>query len=377
MLAKILIPIVAILSVSTHASDVKISYSSSNNLILNAKSCELLNTQHQAICDWKKTNEPQFSLPNASSYLCRTNTNGTFSMTVSSCLPQFVKANQHKKLYQHGANCWGTALSFKKISLRPRFIWSQEMTYWMNSPLCRKLDVGEEKKPGDLLGMYGPEYTFKRDELTEKGIYFWNTLYPGRVTPSPVSEGYSGYHHFLHTETYLTQDISFGKDSPNKDDRFEFHEINEVYGRPRISECQEAQHMDPYLREYQKPPKDIRDSKCSYFSLAYRCESFPEYFAKQDLSTDDIDIQASITELKKAQEKLFSLVNTANTVIAKEEIKRLVKMADQVAARSLEELGLLSTDKNHEMLLTLQYFTASGIRKSLELANLIPPTEEL
>src|SRR5690606_12786584 len=125
------------------------------------------------------------------------------------------------------------------------FIWSQEMTYWMNSPLCRKLDVGEEKRPGDLIGMYGPEYTFKRDELAEKGIHFWKALYPNRVNPSPVSEGYSGYHHFLHTETYLTQDLSFGKDSPNKDDRFEFHRLNEVYGRPRTSECQEVQQMDP------------------------------------------------------------------------------------------------------------------------------------
>jgi hypothetical protein len=377
MLARILIPIAAILTFSTYASEVKITYSSSNNLILNAKNCELLNTQHQAICDWKKSNDSDFAQPNPSSYLCRASANGTFNMTVSSCLPTFVKMHQHKKLYKHGANCWGTALSFKKISLRPRFIWSQEMTYWMNSPICRKLSVGEEKRSGDLLGMYGPEYTFERDELTEKGIYFWNTLFPGRVTPSPVPEGYSGYHHFLHTETYLTQDISFGKDSPNKDDRFEFHETNEIYGRPRSSECQEAQHMDPYLREYQKPPKDIKGSKCSYFSLAYRCESFPDYFSKQDLSAEDIQIQATITELQKAQDKLFSLVSTANTVIAKEEIKRLVKLADQAAANSLEELGLLSTDKNHEMLLTLQYFTASGIRKSLELANLIAPTEEL
>lgn len=359
------------------ANDVAINYSAANDLILTAKTCDKLISQHTAICNWKKINTPSFVVPSITNKLCRKNSNGKFSMTVSSCLPDFVKANQNKKNYKSGANCWGTAMSFKKLSTRPRFIWSNEMAYWLDSPVCRKLNPGEQKQPGDFLNMFGPEYIFAKDDPANKGERFWAALYPGRATASPVAEGYSGYHHFLHTETFLTDNIAFGKDSPSKLDKFGFHQMNEVYGRARETECQENQTLSPHYREYQNQPKEIRGSKCAYFSLAYRCESFPDYFAGQALSTDDQTILATIRELQAVQDKLFPLLMVINTKIPKAQIDQMVKLSDDVADDTLDELGRASTDKNREMLLVLKYFTASGIRKSLELADLIPPTEEL
>lgn len=362
---------------SAQATDIGVSYSPANVLTLSGKNCSSLVTQHKAICSWQKLIDPSFAIPNIAANLCRKNSDGSYSMPVTTCLPAFVKANQHKKLYRSGANCWGTAMSFKKLSIRPRFIWSNEMTYWMNSPACRKLNPGETKAPGDLLGMYGPEYVFKKNEEPDKGSHFWDARFPGRVTTSPVAEGYSGYHHFLHTETFVTNEITFGKDSPSKDDKFEFHEMNEVYGRPDSAECQENQSMSPYLRENQNPPKEIKGSKCDYFSLAYRCETFPDYFAKQVLSESDQEILTTIKQLQVAQDKLFQLMTVLKNSILKTELDQMLKLADEIAEESLEELSQQSMTKNHEMLLTLKYFTASGIRKSMELADLIPPTEEL
>ena len=191
-------------------------------------------------------------------------------------------------------------------------------------------------------------------------------MYPGRVTPAPTDYGYSGYHNFLHTETYVTDEITFGKDSPNKDDKFEFHNMNEVYGRAQETECQENQAMDPYWREFQKPPRDIRGSKCAYFSLAYRCENFQDYFKTQELD-----------ELLVTQEKLFPLLTVLGTKLSKVQIDQILKLADEKAEEALNELGRTSYEKKEEMLIVWKYFSASGIRKSLELAALTPPTEEL
>jgi len=55
----------------------------------------------------------------------------------------------------------------------------------------------------------------------------------------------------------------------------------------------------------------------------------------------------------------------------------MLNEADEMAAGALDELGFSSLPKDQEMVLVLKYFTASGIRKSLELTDLIPATEAL
>ncbi len=346
-----------ILLSGTAAASVSISYSPTNDLILSAKSCDLLIKQHEAICAWNKTPLPSKS--------CRKTQTG-FAVTVSSCLPSFVKTHQNKKNYKSGANCWGTALSFKKHAIKPRFVWAEEMNYWIDSPLCRKLSVGEKKLPGDIINIIGPEYVFAKDETSNKGYKFWEALYPGRVTTSPVEEGYSGYHNFLHSETYITDEITFGKESPNKDDRFVFRPMSEVYGRSRETECQENQALEPHYREFQKGPREIRGSKCAYFSLAYRCENFQEFF-----KTNELD------EMLITQEKLFPLLRVLGTKFTQVQINQMLKLADEKAEDALAELSRTSYEKKDEMLLVWKYFSAAGIRKSLELADLTPPTEEL
>lgn len=347
----------ALLLTTSVSASVSISYSPTNDLVLSSKSCDELLKQHEAICSWSK--KP------FTSKACRKTQSG-YAVTVSSCLPDFVKQNQHKKNYKSGANCWGTAMSFKKHALKPRFIWSQEMTYWLASPLCRKLAVGEKILPGDFLNMFGPEYVFGKDEASNKGYKFWEALYPGRYRAAPVEEGYSGYHHFLHTETFITNEITFGKDSPSKDDKFEFHNMNEVYGRPQETDCQENQAKEPYYREYQNPPQQVRGSKCAYFSVAYRCENFHEYF-----KTTELD------ELLVTQGSLFPLLTVLGTKFTQTQVEQMLKLSDEKAEEALSDLSRTSYEKKEEMLLVWKYFTASGIRKSLELAGLTPPTEEL
>lgn len=358
-------------------TDLTLGHSKANNLILRGKSCEKLIQQHEKICEWKKGLEPEFEIPHIDKTLCLASKTN-FSMTVSSCLPDFVKKNQQKTLQKSGANCWGTAMSFRGLSETPRFVWSDEMTYWLNSPICRKLDPGEEKKPGDILNVFGPEYVFnERDEKQEKGYKFWQALNPEHYTPSSVTEGYSGYHNFLHSETYISEEITFGKDSPSYQDKFKFNLIQNVYGRSRNEECRENQSIEAHLRENQNVQKEIKGGKCDYFTNVYRCENFDSYFASEDLDEEENKILEEINTLRKIQNKLFPQLQSKMSVLSKVEQNSLLKKADQSAEAALLSLSKRSFTKNTEMLLTLQYFSAQGIRKSMELARLIPETEAL
>lgn len=361
----------SILYTSSFASELNISYTSKNDLVISGLSCEKLLEAQNAICSWKEKVDKEKVKTLGK---CYKNKSGKYSVTVSSCLPKFVKENQHKKNYKSGANCWGTALSFKSLSLRPRFVWQKEITYWMNSPLCRKLEVSEKKMPGDILNMYGPEYVFQEDEASNKGVKFWKALFPGRLKAS-LGNGYSGYHHLLHSETYLSDEISFGKDSPNLEDRFKFNRTKEIYARPRDERCQERQDLTPYFREYQNPPKNIKGSRCDYFSLAYRCEDIEEFFSKQELTLNEKRILEEIEELKKIQDKLFPLLVSPQKTISPKDLKEMIFRVDKDAEEALILLEREVLDKNHEMLLVYKYFTAQGIRKSLELAELVPATE--
>jgi hypothetical protein len=356
------------------SAELGISIGGKNELVLTADNCEDLLKQQTAICEWKKETTPAFSIPNPKK--CEKLKNNKYKITLFECLPDLAKDYQQKKLVHDGPNCWGTAMSFKDLSPTPRFIWPEEMQYWMDSPLCRKLDVNEARMPGDLINVYAPE-NLSAEERNQKdvGIKFLEILYPNKLTKAPdIGIGYTGYQRLLHSVTYVSDKLAFGKDSPSQLDRFYFHPMEEVYGRPRSSEdkdCQEDQSRTPYLRENQKPPKKFHREKCGYFSLAYRCENFKDYFSKQNLSKDNLDTWKNIESLQGLQKKLFPLVTSSNKVLEKCEITLLTTLADITLKRASEELKLAQTDLMRQRLLTLEYFAAAGIRQTLEQAQLI------
>lgn len=354
-----------ILAFQAEAQELSIQVGLKQELILKGLSCDQLIEEHDAICEWKKELRADFTA--RSLVTCKNK-----KIVVKECLPEFAKTYQQKKLVNHGPNCWGTAMSFKGISIKPRFMWPQEIQYWMNTPLCKKLLPSEEKKAGDIINVYGPEYTDIKSVLEiDAGSKFWNALFPGRFT-MPYQEfesGYTGHHRLLHSVTYISPNLAFGKDSPSMEDPFYFHRMDEVYGRPQDKDCQENQEIEPYLREYQNPPKSIRGSKCDYLSVAYRCGKMSEYFANQNLTPDEQSILENALKLQAIQEKLFPLI-LKRTYLSQKEISEFKNTASIIVERALNDLEKINLTKNLEMLLTLEYFSAAGVLKSLEQAKL-------
>ncbi len=364
-------------------ADLGISHGSKNELILTSSNCKTLIEQREALCLWKQSIEPSFEIPTLPVQECHSNPNGSFTISVADCLPELALKQAGKKLYHQGPNCWGTAMSFHGLSIKPRFLWPEEIHYWMDSPVCRKLEVGEPMLPGDVINVYYPENIWGVEMLKKTaGTNFWEALYPNRYTPLPLSalHGYSGYDGLLHSVTYLSPELAFGKDGPSESDRFYFHRLAEVYGRPRDSSvpnasnlegkiCQENPELIPYLRENQQAPKTNRHPGCPYFSVAFRCGNILEYFKQQGLTDENKDRLASIQSLQKIQTRLYDLVVRPNTALTSIEIKTFLQQSDSIAARALKLLREKSRDKSSEMLLTMEYFTAVGIRKSLDQAG--------
>lgn len=364
------------MTASTFASEISLGITKKNCLILKASNCEVLQQEYKKICNFKMSVDKNFSVPSEEKPICKTLSNGQKRIIVSKCLPSLVKKYQRKRNYNDGPNCWGTALNLKGISLVPRFVWSNEMVYWQESPICRRLDINEEVRAGDIMNIYGPEYIFERNEYT-KGSMFFETLYPNRLLNASITSGYSGYHNLLHSETYISKRISFGKESPNKNDRFLINLTNEIYGRSRNIECQENQSIIPNLREYDNKPKSRRNMKCGgYFSNAYRCQNFNDYFKNNIINSEQEKILVEIEELKLIQKELFKLQMVSGFTIELSKVKSLLQKVDKSSSLSLNALQK-SMDKTTEMLHTLKYFTAHGIRKSLEYAALTGPTELL
>lgn len=364
---------------SLSAEELGISVGGKNELIITGSNCEKLLNQESALCEWKKKAEPGFVILNLSKS-CLPVSKGKVKLVISSCLPEFAKSYQAKRLIHDGPNCWGTAMSFNKLSPKPRFMWPEEMMYWMNnSPLCRKLNPTEKILPGDVINVYAPEKMTASERLErDAGSRFWDSLYPQRFTKAQEfnNSDYTGFQRLLHSVTYVSENLAFGKDSPAKSDRFYFHPMEEVYGRPRGPEevdCKENQTMEPYIREYQKSPKRIKGSKCSYFSLAYRCENFTDYFTKQKLNSENAETWKRVQSLQGLQEKLFPLLTSSNKVLQDCEVTLIIALSDLTVKRVSEELRKSSSDKNREMLLTQEYFAAAGIRQTLEQVQLVKP----
>jgi hypothetical protein len=339
-------------------------------LSLVSKSCNELKDQVKALCEWKYEADKVSAVE---APICKTLPAGKFRITISKCLPKFAKSEHMKKLANEGPNCWGTAMSFHGLFPKPRFMWPEELQYWMESPICRKLDVGEPKKAGDVINVYAPEYLFEGDlAAKDPGIDFWDVLYPGRTNKNvKVETGYTGYQRMLHSETYISDKLSFGKNSPAQDDRWEFHSINSMYGRPRSpdEECQENQSMVPNFRQYKDKPTNV--VKCKYFTQAHRCENFQEYFKKEAKTVEEVTILENITALQDVQAKLFPLVTSSVFTLTKAEIKLYVGLAEITQKKAEVELKKPGLSKTHEMLLVHEFFTAAGIKKSLQQAGLV------
>jgi hypothetical protein len=91
-------------------------------------------------------------------------------------LPEAVQPWYELAPAQDGPNCWGSALAITGLATAVRHATAEEMSYWMESPLCRPVVAPAPLQPGDVIAVrflpYGGEYHaavyFSDDVLVQK-----------------------------------------------------------------------------------------------------------------------------------------------------------------------------------------------------------------
>lgn len=287
--------------------------------------------------------------------------------------PQWVKSTPGRKLAQHGPNCWGTTLSLQGITSRPRFAWPEEILYWTQSPYCQIVPTHSPLQRGDWIHVYGPEYLFAEEENLkvlqtlgieeDPGFQFVQTLAPETLgpRPKPTDRGYTGYQKLFHSVTVVNPQWVFGKDSPNRDDRFYFHRLSEVYARPGgKNSCQENSEVTPLLRNAATRSIDPNQRKCQYLSQAHRCD-----FKRANLQTSP-----ELTELQTIETAGFRSILQTQSPAKGATVKLQLKRAHELRKLALDQLasrGVGMIYDSFEMQWTQVYFTASAILKTYAL----------
>jgi hypothetical protein len=342
------------------AHEVKITHLKSGRLLLSANNCEVLYREREFLCEWKeKVHQSQLTSSQNQCYFKRQ----AYNLIIDKCLPKLARDYSNKPNFKHGPNCWGTAMSLHGLSTSPRFIWPQEMHYWQNSSICRKLDLHEEKIPGDIINTYGPEYINSIETTKDPGHLFWELINPERINTTHRDKiGYTGYHWLLHSEIFISQQLSFGKESPNKLDRYLFRKLDEVYGRPRAQnkECQEAQHLSPHLREFANKPRSIKGKKCDYFSLAFRCKNFQVFTRNASES-----LKKDLEKLNRINDQIFQQSMSTSPLISNESKRKWSVFAKSMVQKTSMLLSQQHLNEVDQLITTNIYFTANAILKDL------------
>ena len=273
-------------------------------------------------------------------------------------IPKEVFSIMNKKLASHGPNCWGTAMYLKGVSQTPRFVSDAEIKYWQESSLCRPLEVDDQIRPGDILNVYGAEFVFESDFKLNEQQKFINLFEPKRYKEiSKIS--YSGFHRLLHSETFISRTQVFGKESPNKNDAFKITHLNEVYGRPRgLSECQESPILTPHLRQFDNTPKDVRGSKCAYFTKVFRCESF-------DTLKLNLEDRTLMEKVFKYQNRIFEAVVTKNKALTATEKKAIREFANTHLQELKLQVGSVYNEETR-MILSWKYFSVYSLIEGIQ-----------
>jgi len=139
-----------------------------------------------------------------------------------------------------GPNCWNTSLFISEIAQYRRAVAEEEMTYWMNSPLCKELAVNEEARAGDIITI--------RSNNGESVLE-------------------------MHGFTYLTKESSFSKSGFDIQFPYEFVTSEYVYQLFALGDYGDYK-ANPDCRRVKGIP-DL--TKCPVYANVFRCTSYKNF----------------------------------------------------------------------------------------------------
>jgi len=215
-----------------------------NRLWMQGKDCSELRTEVGALNQWMENGR----LPGRCEVMTRDGKSSIYSpdakdcppVDISACVPPLVNEVHGYRPKNEGPNCWNLCLVMQHVLPGLRYTTPQEMTFFLQSPLCRKLDATENKRPGDI---------------------------------GAIREDDGGVLDEVHGFIYLSETMVYSKNGYRNNTAFKLQSSDGVYdhyGVPDRPECR-GNVLDPR-------------AKCKLASEFFRCKSMAEYLE----STPDV-----------------------------------------------------------------------------------------
>lgn len=234
---KRLLYIFVILYAQVSFADLEVERDSQNRLFLSSESCDELIKTTKDLDQWTKNSHETKSCP--VNFQSPTEKNNRCHYEITDCIPNHLEKYMGISPKYNGPNCWNLALVMKNILPALRYTTTEEMAFYMASPLCRQIKDDEKKIPGDI----GAIRTIS-------------------------SFGIQEYHGFI----YISDDLAYSKNGFAKENPYMLIPtdiVMSVYNVPDDPRCRKNEINESNL-------------KCGNASSYFRCMSMEEYLAKQD-----------------------------------------------------------------------------------------------
>lgn len=217
-------------------NDIQVIKDENNQIILTAK-CDHIESKIQSLIELSIKIENQTPIKKPEIHR---DINDFCSTHITPFIPKIILPLHDSMTAYSGPNCWNTSLFTNQIVPFRRFTSEEEMTYWMNSPVCRELQAYESEKPGDIIAI--------RQNSSD----------------GPIE---------MHGFVFLTNDFSFSKSSFSAAFPYEFTSSEQVYQTFALGEYEEYK-PDKKCRKVEGKPDA---NQCPVYANVFRCFSYQQY----------------------------------------------------------------------------------------------------
>lgn len=249
--------ILFLLALPANAKSFSIKKNKNGQVILQGERCQDFTEQINALSDWKhKLGE---KIIKETEKRCECKTFLGCSMVIDTFVPKLVQQVLGKKPKYDGPNCWNSVLVSNKILSHLRETSDAEMSFWLNSPLCRELRTDEKAMPGDIIAA---RYGFG-DEM--------------------------------HAFIYITDKLAFNKNALVRSTPYEFKSVYDILYDFGVR----SQYND---RPHCGRTSSKNEQRCPRFAVYYRCMTLDNYLSNiTDANFPSSELEKAFAEIYKIE----------------------------------------------------------------------------
>jgi hypothetical protein len=250
--------LILLFSFITYSADVFVD-DDQGTTVLVSENCSVINEQILAIENWKKRLKEKDTAKSTPMCSC-----GVFDgvkecrADVTDILPSIVKDVNNNAPIVDGPNCWNASLVGAKILPHFRYTTPEEMHFWMESELCKKVSADEKPQAGDVIA---------------------------------IRNGSEEFHGFI----YLSDQLSFSKNGYSRHSKYKVQRMNIVYNVYDLKD-RECRHIDSRTSSIVKTFFGGCDG--DIYSQIYRCKSWDEFVEQNDIDNEAKESWQAITNIE-------------------------------------------------------------------------------